>query len=193
MPKGPDASLVEVGSHDSALVGEHEVRIRAYYEQYPRLEQLEATIALQVTLEPNEEESKKLVKYIDMKPKLTLPPSEKRYSVSYGSAWSLDLGLVSGADLEAVNLSLTCTTNATKTFLSVQADTDGFQRLQIEKGTTLIEDLGAYDFELVLKGSLDETVYRFRVKITTPEKLAMENDAKTMSQSVDALEDKLGT
>ena len=106
---------------------------------------------------------------INSKPEFNLPPEEDKYTLAYGDPWTIDLGETYDADNDTVSLNLTCTNDMNNTFLELITDETGFSYLNIDEGNTTINEVGTYDFELIVKDGTDNTTYTFRLKITTPE------------------------
>ena len=88
---------------------------------------------------------------INEKPEFSLPPEERaKYSVPFSEGWHLDLGEIIDAENDAVSVEFTCTSVATATFVQLFVDETGFHYLSMEAGATSEEDIGSYEFELVL-------------------------------------------
>ena len=164
---GVQSTLI-LGAENSVQIGLHDFHVVAYYESYPT--QLVGTAYLNFTINLQLGEDRTTYALINEKPEFSLPPEERaKYSVPFSQAWQLDLGEILDPENDAVSVEFTCTSATNATFVQLFVDETGFHYLSIEAGSTSEEDIGSYEFELVLTDIAEQTIYQFTLEISTEE------------------------
>ena len=126
---------------------------------------------------------------VNARPVLTEPPSESKYTVEVGEAWFIDLGETYDVDNDTVSVTLNCT-NTNNTFLNLIGGAEGFYRLEIEKGTTTVNDVGRYDFDLVVADQVGNSTYTFNIKIATPDQIVSAEQIEKLNELLDNLRER---